>query len=213
LDPQSVATTSAVLTRFAPDAAWTVEERSVFDLDLRRDGQFEIVHSWGVLHHTGRLWKALGRAAAMVRPNGLLVVALYAKTPLCGFWRVEKRLYTAAPSWVRAIVRGLFKTSYLAAIAASGRNPATYIRDYSAKRGMSWAHDVHDWLGGYPYESASPEEIDAFLSSREYLKEREYVRLVPAFGIFGSPCHEYVFRREQREQKSPPGRVHDVNAA
>ena len=199
LDPQSLEAASKVLARFAPDAEWSAEERSVFDLDPQRDGRFDVVHSWGVLHHTGRMWDALDRTAAMVRPEGLLAVALYAKTPLCGFWRVEKHAYSAAPGWLQKGIRSVFKISYLAAVAATGRNPAAYVQGYVAKRGMSWSHDVHDWLGGYPYESAAPSEVNAFLCTRGFTRVRENVLPTPAFGIFGSPCNEYVFRREETD--------------
>ncbi|MCG8510691.1 MAG: class I SAM-dependent methyltransferase [Rhodospirillales bacterium] len=195
LDPDSVATTSAMLNRLAVGKDWTVAERSVFDLDAAQDGQFDIVHSWGVLHHTGRMWEAVGCAADLVRPGGHLVVALYAKTPVCRFWRTEKRLYAKAPGGLQAAIRGVFRAAYLIAIAASGRNPVAYVRDYPAKRGMSWSHDVHDWLGGYPYESATPAEVGAFLSSRGFVSKLENIRPVPALGVFGSPCHEYLFRR------------------
>lgn len=195
LDPESVATTSAVLNRFAFGKDWTVAERSVFDLDAAEDGQFDIVHSWGVLHHTGRMWEALDRAADLVKPGGHLVVALYARTPACRFWRTEKRLYAKSSHGLQATIRGVFKAAYLVAIAASGCNPVAYVQDYPAKRGMSWSHDVHDWLGGYPYESASPAEVGAFLSPRGFARKLENKRPVPAFGFFGSPCHEYVFRR------------------
>jgi 2-polyprenyl-6-hydroxyphenyl methylase/3-demethylubiquinone-9 3-methyltransferase len=57
-DPQSVACTAELKRRYFPeDGAWRVEEASVLDQDyLRRLGQFEVVYSWGVLHHTGVLW-------------------------------------------------------------------------------------------------------------------------------------------------------------
>ncbi len=203
LDPESVATTSAVLTRFAPEADWAVAECSVFDLGPGLDGPFDIVHAWGVLHHTGCMWAALASAADLVGLGGHLVVALYAKTPACGFWRIEKRLYTAAPGWAQAVVRTLFKATFLAGIVATGRSPAAYVRDYFAKRGMSWSHDVHDWLGGYPYESATPTEVRDFLAARGFVQIRENLRLAPAFGLFGTPCNEYVYRRGSQNSKPP----------
>ncbi len=195
LDPDSVATSQATLQRFAPDAEWTCRQVSVFDLEPGRDGPFDIVHSWGVLHHTGAMWAAIERAAALVAPDGLLVLALYRKTPVCGFWRWEKRLYSQGPAWLQASIRGLFKLLYLAGILATGRNPMAYIRAYGGKRGMSWSHDIHDWLGGHPYESASPAEVHAFLTSRGFRPVREILRPAPVAGLLGSPCDEYVFQR------------------
>ncbi|MEW5727606.1 MAG: class I SAM-dependent methyltransferase [Pseudomonadota bacterium] len=194
LDPQSVATSRRVLQRFVPDGAWQADRVSVFDLDPAADGRFDIVHSWGVLHHTGAMWRALDQASRLVRPGGTLAVALYAKTPVCGFWRWEKRLYTKAPEWVRSVIRGVFKAAYLAALLAQGRSPATYVREYRTKRGMNWSHDVHDWLGGYPYESATPAEVESFFATRGFRLEDSHVRQAPAAGLFGSPCNEFRFR-------------------
>jgi 2-polyprenyl-3-methyl-5-hydroxy-6-metoxy-1,4-benzoquinol methylase len=37
----------------------------------------DVVYSWGVLHHTGAMWKALENAALPVRPGGLLSISIY----------------------------------------------------------------------------------------------------------------------------------------
>ena len=71
-------------------------------------------------------------------------MALYRKTPLCGAWRREKRLYAAAPAPVQAAMRGAFKSAYWAGLALTGRNPVRYVREYRSSRVMDWRHDVHD---------------------------------------------------------------------
>ena len=86
IDPNSVQASQSVLTAHCPGGDWSVRVKSVFDLDPDRDGRYDIVHSWGVLHHTGDLWPAIKSAAALVKPGGLFAVALYRKTPMCGFW-------------------------------------------------------------------------------------------------------------------------------
>lgn len=195
LDPASVRTTRAVLDKFAPNADWRAEEVSVFDLSAERIGRFDIVHSWGVLHHTGAMWRAIERALDLVAPGGMLVLALYRKSPLCGFWRVEKRFYTHAGVVGRGIARGLYQTLYLAGVLATGRNPAAYVRDYEHNRGMAWRTDVEDWLGGYPYESVTPQELDAFLTPRGFVRESIYAKPARLGGLFGSHCDEFVYRR------------------
>ncbi len=71
-DPQSVACTHELKRRYFPgDAAWMVEQGSVLDQDyLDHLGQFDIVYSWGVLHHTGAMWQALDNVARLVAPGG-----------------------------------------------------------------------------------------------------------------------------------------------
>ncbi len=194
-DPVSVATTRATLMRHAEDKAWSCEETSVFDLRPEAVGRFGIVYSWGVLHHTGGMWKAIAQAADLVDAGGHFVLALYDRTPLCGFWRVEKRLYTHGPRWLRRPLEWLYKSLYIAGLLLTGRNPARYISGYSRNRGMDWAHDVKDWLGGYPYESATPHELKLFLVARGFVLVREVIKPAPIAGLLGSPCNEFVFRK------------------
>ena len=57
-------------------------------------GGFELVYSWGVLHHTGAMWQALENAAIPVVDGGRLFVAIYNDQGwISGYWRAVKRLY------------------------------------------------------------------------------------------------------------------------
>ncbi len=197
LDPASVATARRLLAAEAPEAAWSAREVSVFDLDPEAEGRFDIVYSWGVLHHTGDMWAALERAARMVAPGGLMAVALYRRTPLCGLWTLEKRLYARAPAWLQAAIRVPYKLAFCLGLLASGRSPTGFIRDYAGKRGMSWHHDVHDWLGGYPYDSTTPEETSRKVAGFGFVQVRCFTRPPVALGLFGSHCDEFVFRRPE----------------
>lgn len=194
LDPASIAAARGLLTRHASDQPWSVAERSVFDLDPG-SARYDVVYSWGVLHHTGAMWRAIDRAAAMVAPGGLLAIALYRRTPLCGAWRVEKRIYAHAPDWLQAMVRGVFKAAYVTGLAARGRNPRRYIAAYVSNRGMDWHHDAHDWLGGYPYELVRPPEIERYLVARGFAMTKVRETDPPLAGLFGTGCDEFVARR------------------
>jgi 2-polyprenyl-6-hydroxyphenyl methylase/3-demethylubiquinone-9 3-methyltransferase len=196
-DPDSVASTQSLHDKYFPgDDAWIVEQGSILDSSFTQGlGTFDIVYSWGVLHHTGAMWTALERAAQLVAPRGILTIALYRKTPLCGAWRIEKRLYSAAPNALQNIIRGAYYTAYLAGLSATGRNPSAYIRGYKSTRGMNWYRDVHDWLGGYPYESASPDEIKNRLGRLGFTVIRSFERRA-GLGLFGTGCDEFVCRRE-----------------
>ena len=194
IDEDSTATTRAVLSSFDDPKRWSAERVSVFDLRPERQGTFDIVYSWGVLHHTGRMWPAVEAAARMVEPGGLFALALYEKTPLCGFWRVEKQAYMKAGRWGQKLLRGLYVAAYSAGLAATGRNPLKWRREALA-RGMNPTHDLHDWMGGFPYESCTKEEVSAFLSERGFVPVLEKPVPVHAAGLFGSGCSEYVYRR------------------
>ena len=193
LDPNSVTASLDLLSKFNAPQRWSVEKADVLNFAA---SPYDIVYSWGVLHHTGALWSAMDRAASFVRPGGLLAIAIYRRSPACGFWRREKKLYSSAPEMVRVLIRSAYKTAFLAAIAASGRNPVSYVRNYRRSRGMSFHHDIHDWLGGYPYGSAGPDEIVAFLAQRGCAIERSFERPAAAKGLFGTHCDEYVARKQ-----------------
>lgn len=196
LDPASVGTARALLEARAPaDSDWSADVRSVFDLDPAADGTWDVVYSWGVLHHTGSMWRAVERAAALVAPGGTFALALYLRTPACGLWRLEKRIYAHSPSFVQALLRWPFKAALVLGMAAKGSNPLQRIREYHKVRGMSWHHDVHDWLGGYPYESATPTEVRERVEALGFRHVASHNTRVKALGLFGSGCGEYVFER------------------
>jgi len=167
-DPQSVACTQELRRRFFPgDAAWTVSQGSVLDQAfLATLGQFDIVYSWGVLHHTGRMWVAIENAARLVRPGGLFVIGIYnfrGGRRGTATWTRLKRWYCKAPRWQQVAWENAYLVWDLVSMAAVGRNPIRMIREYHSGRGMSWRHDAIDWLGGYPYEAATPGEILEFV--------------------------------------------------
>ncbi len=195
IDPNSVAAARALLTRHAVGQSWRADVANVFDDAVAKRAQFDVVHSWGVLHHTGDMWTAIAKAAALVAPRGLLALALYRKTPLCDFWRAEKKLYSRSGRLVQGVVSTAYRALFRLGLIATGRDPARYVVDYKSARGMSWSHDVHDWLGGYPYESVTPQEVTAALDRLGFAMVRMFEKPAAAKGLFGSHCDEFVAQR------------------
>lgn len=196
IDPDSVATSYAVLSHHNVKASWRVETTSVFDLDASRQGTFDVVYSWGVLHHTGSMWEAIGKVASMVAPNGVLAIALYRKTRTDAFWKWEKRLYSRMPRLLQGSIRAGYIAAFRCAMLATGRSFRKYVANYRSSRGMDFYHDVHDWLGGYPFETANALEVESELSKLGFRPERIFVRPI-ATGIFGSGCDEFVYRLQK----------------
>lgn len=191
IDADSVATTSRILAEHGVTAR--VLQKSVFELDDL--GYFDVVYSWGVLHHTGDMWRAIDCAAGRVAPGGWFALALYQKTALCGAWTVEKALYSKAGEPVRKVMRKLYMLAYHLQLALKGKSSAEHADTYAQNRGMSFEHDVHDWLGGYPYESVTPEATRSFLVERGFTPVM-IGDLKPGLGIFGTGCAEFVFRKD-----------------
>ena len=202
-DAESVACTAMLKERYAPDdASWTVERGSVLDRDyLAGLGTYDTVYAWGVLHHTGAMREAVRKAAALVRSGGTFAFALYRKTPSCGAWRLEKRWYARANPSAQRRARALYVTLMRLYYRLRGRDFAAYVSGYVSKRGMDFAHDVHDWLGGYPYQSIAPAAVAEIMTSLGFEHVRSVI-LPRSLGVFGSGCDEYVYRRPG---PPPPG--------
>jgi 2-polyprenyl-6-hydroxyphenyl methylase/3-demethylubiquinone-9 3-methyltransferase len=196
-DPQSVACTTTLRDRyFADDPHWTVQRGSVLDpAFLATLGDFDIVYSWGVLHHTGRMWEAIEHTAARVAPGGQYYIALYNdQAKLSSFWLAVKRLYcsSAIGRWlVVGTFVPLFALINLAADIKNGRSPAKFYREYIRRRGMSAVHDWIDWLGGLPFEVAGPGDVFTFLRARGFALT--HLVTTPSLG-----CNEFVLVRERR---------------
>ncbi|MGL5167211.1 MAG: class I SAM-dependent methyltransferase [Afipia sp.] len=197
IDPNSVATARRILAERDPSRPWQIENISVFDLTPEHFGTFDIVYSWGVLHHTGDMWQAVSKAAELVAPGGLLALAFYRETYLDPLWKLEKRLYTNAPQSIQNLIKSGYISAFRVARAVTRQGPfSDYIANYTSRRGMDFEHDVHDWLGGYPYESALAPEVDRRLAALGFKAERVFAR-PKSSGIFGSGCDEYVYRSQR----------------
>jgi len=196
-DPDSVACTRYLKTRYAPDASWVVEEGSVLDRQfLAGLGRFDLVYSWGVLHHTGAMWTALENVATLVADGGQLAIAIYNdQGPISRRWTAIKRLYNGAPRALRPVVLLpvviVREARIMLGDVVHGRNPLEPWRT-TGTRGMSKWHDWVDWIGGYPFEVAKPEAVFDFFRARDF----SLTKLHTEGGSLG--CNEFVFRKGHR---------------
>jgi SAM-dependent methyltransferase len=188
VNPKSVEATRRNAARFlGSDASRVATERaSILDDAFARANRerFDVVYSWGVLHHTGAMDRAVANALSLMRPGGFAVIALYDRHWTSPIWRVIKRLYCALPGPLAKVYAALFVPVIAAAkFAVSGANP------FKKERGMSFWRDVVDWVGGYPYEYVGADEFVARMAAAG-----SACRLVvPADTPIG--CNEFVVTR------------------
>ncbi|MDW8260139.1 MAG: methyltransferase domain-containing protein, partial [Gammaproteobacteria bacterium] len=123
IDADSVQATRSLLGRFASDQNWTVACHSVFDLDTEKIGQFDVVYSWGVLHHTGAMHRALAQAAALCAEQGLFVFALYRRVWMDPVWKIVKRWYSHASPRAQRRSRAVYIKLFRAGLRLTNRDP------------------------------------------------------------------------------------------
>jgi 2-polyprenyl-3-methyl-5-hydroxy-6-metoxy-1,4-benzoquinol methylase len=189
-DSAAVAATNRLRSLDGNPATWRVQRGSILDSDyVGQLGTFDVVASWGVLHHTGRLWDGLDAAASRVAAGGRLWIALYHKTPQSGRSLRTKRLYNRLPSAGQVLFRGGYATAKVAKNIVVRRS-LERLRTYHLERGMTWRRDIEDWLGGLPYEVSSPGEVLARLRPQGFALERLQD------GIAEGANDVYLFRRD-----------------
>ena len=199
-DDNSVRCTTELRSRYSSDDEnWTISSGSVLDPKfLQKFEKYDVVYSWGVLHHTGSMWEALENVHSLVDKDGILFIAIYNdQGGMSKRWRIIKRVYCKLPRILRPIYGTLImgpRELRKLAIACVRLSPMDYFKNitqYATKsaRGMSYLHDMVDWVGGYPFEVAKPEEIFDFFHARGF----RLLKLKTCAGSHG--CNEYVFRK------------------
>lgn len=210
LDCDSVACAKELKRRFLPDDRdWRIELGSVLDTAfLSSLGTFDVVYAWGVLHHTGEIWRAIGNVSHLVKPSGKFYLAIYNDQGRRSiWWRHVKLVYHRLPRMARPTLVALIGicvygqpliASLLdgAILLCALKNPSIPLIHYyretfaaSPTRGMHAWRDLVDWVGGYPFEVAQPDAVFHFFRDRGFALA--HLRTVGC----GHGCNEFVFVR------------------
>lgn len=196
-DTDSVGCAQILRERFyKDDPDWVIEQGSVLDEDyLRGLGAYDVVYSWGVLHHTGDMWGALQNVIIPVKQGGQLCIAIYNdEGRMSVVWKSIKRFYCSSILGRMCVTAAFVPPYFMTALALSlfrYHNLTGYFSEYRRKRGMSVYHDWIDWLGGYPFEVAKPEELFEFYKARGYGLEK--LKTTNRLG-----CNQLTFRDRAR---------------
>jgi 2-polyprenyl-6-hydroxyphenyl methylase/3-demethylubiquinone-9 3-methyltransferase len=196
-DPDSVAACRTLRERQGADESrWRVIQGSVLDpVFMASVEPADVVYSWGVLHHTGHMWKAVEAAGGRVAPSGLFAISIYNKVgripDRSSMWWKIKRFYNRAPSPVQRLMELGYASNHVATRLVTLRNPFTSMADATGegRRGMEFWHDARDWLGGFPYEYASPGEVFRFV------RDTLGFELLDLETREGNACNDFLFRR------------------
>jgi 2-polyprenyl-3-methyl-5-hydroxy-6-metoxy-1,4-benzoquinol methylase len=196
-DPRSVACTAELKRRYIPDDAdWTVEQGDALDPEyMSQLGRFDIVYSWGVLHHTGSMWLGIENAVDRVEERGRIFIAIYNDQGVKSHvWWLIKFVYNLLPrplNTLYAYAIGLVTNALNILKYSLKLQPMVAIRpllSYRKNRGMSILHDLIDWIGGFPYEFARFDVLREFFEARGF-------RLSRGVEATSLGCHEMVFDR------------------
>ena len=164
-DARSVDATRSLHAAVGAPGNWTIIQGSALD-EVFMDGlgQFDIVYSWGVLHHTGDQWRGFDNARRCMAPCGRFYVALYSSDvhidPTPEQWLETKRRYNAAGPVTRwTMEAGHIWASVCRRKLANVWRLPRMAHEYRQSRGMALLADVRDWLGGWPMEFSSVAEV------------------------------------------------------
>lgn len=197
-DADSVTCTTTLKKDYgSQDPKWSIEQGSVLDrLFLEKFGPVDILYSWGVLHHTGHMYQAFENVSSLVKKGGYLFISIYNdQGGATRRWKWVKEKYNKGS----ALTRGLlilgtlirqWTVTFIKDFLRSG-NPLSSWNNYKKNnRGMSAWYDILDWVGGYPFEVAKPEEVFEFFKNKGFRLEK----LKTCAGGIG--CNEFVFIKE-----------------
>jgi len=173
--------------KFAPSTNISFFQKSILDNDILQFEKFDIVYSWGVLCLTGKMWQAIDNSMQLVKDDGLYVIAIYNRHWTSFFWHKIKYMYNIFPKFVQKLMVYFFLMV---------RCSLMYVKHFNEpavkKRGMSHYYDAVDWLGGYPYEYASIEEVVEHCTKKGFVT----VKTIPTLGYTG--CNEFVFKKAKK---------------
>ncbi len=198
VDPDSVACTAELKRRYYPDdPGWIVEHGSALDRDyVAALGRFDVVYSWGVLHHTGDMWRAIDLVQRCVAPGGRFFIAIYNDQGLASrYWLRIKRMSNRLPAWLQpafAVAVWTPREALTLGYHLLRMRPKAYLETWTDQvrgRGMNRWYDLLDWVGGWPFEVAAPDAIFDFLKARGFTLQH----LKTCAGGLG--CNQFVFLR------------------
>jgi len=154
-------------------------------ITLNLNEGFDIIYSWGVIHHSQDARASFNSLAKHLKPGGEIVLAVYLKTRLSWFWNFSRVFYQNSPNFLKALflnAGSIFLNAY------------DYIRKvlFDTKRymmrGTNNQEILNDWFGVPHRTFHTYEEV------YEWFRDNglEYKLINPATGRFKSTSNFVV---------------------
>ena len=178
--------------KYGPFKNWKILEGDVLNEKWMKSlKKFDVVYSWGVLHHTGNMWQALDNITIPVIDNGLLYISIYNNQGYKSkIWTFIKFIYNKSHKPLKIIIASAYHSIAIINRTITGIVKISPISEWykGSERGMSLWNDSVDWVGGYPFETATAQEIIDFFHDRGFTLNNTKLKT-------GIGCSEFVFQK------------------
>ena len=163
-------------------------------LDLHED--FDIIYSWGVLHHTADAKASFFRLVEHLRPGGEIIIAVYLRTAFSSFWNFSRVFYQSSPGFAKTAFR---RSASVLLNGYDAVRKALMKKERYMLRGTSNEELVNDWFG-VPHRT-----FHTYTEVYEWFREKglDYRLVNPATGRFKSTSN-FVVRGSRPLQEHKP---------
>ena len=195
INKKNIINTKKIISKFWEKNNYDVEVMNILEAN-DYSIKYDIVYSWGVLHHTGEMNIAIKNSINYCKKNSILFIALYEKTIYCKMWRMIKKFYNNTNRINQFLLLNFYNILKIFGLLITLKNPYLYVKNYRSNRGMSFIYDQIDWIGGYPYESINKTELLKIIGSDFKLLQYKRAKTGLFRSILGTGCSEYVFKKK-----------------
>jgi 2-polyprenyl-3-methyl-5-hydroxy-6-metoxy-1,4-benzoquinol methylase len=188
-DPNAVEITQKLRSMEGNPLTWEITQGSILDEEFVSSlSKYDFVYSWGVLHHTGEVWRAIENTSALVKNHGYMYLALYSLNVQTDpeYWLRTKQKYVKSSRFTKVIMEQKYLFRYVYGSSLRNFLKGRFRSENGRMRGMELMTDVRDWLGGWPMEFVLDEDVEKVVSQLGF-KLKNVKK--------GEACTEFLFKK------------------